>query len=174
MARFLHRVSAYRHCNPATVLLAFFWICGILFGIWISSFSDGHTASLMRSVPYDTVTIVGLVVNTFLPFLLSAFAVSVFGRWLLYPIAFCKGVLNAFVSMGIFQCYGCAGWLIRLFLCFSDVYSLPLLYLLWLRLLDKEDFNGIRAVFLYLAPVFCIGSIDFCLISPFFADLINL
>lgn len=167
-------MSSYRGCNPATLFLALFWIGGILFGIWISSVSGGHLASLMRSAPHDAVSIVGLVFITFFPFFLSALAVSIFGRWLLHPIACCKGLLTAFVSMGMFQCYGCAGWLIRLFLCFSDLVSLPLLYLFWLRLLDKDNSNGIRDAFLYLVPIFCIGSIDFCLISPFFADLINL
>lgn len=174
MARFLHRMYTSHYCNPAPYILAFFWFCGILFGIRFSYTSAGLLASLMRSFLYDSVSIVGLVFLTFFPFLLSAFAVSISGRMLVYPIAFCKGCVFAFVSMGIFLCYGCAGWLIRLFLCFSDLLSLPLLYWFWLRLLGGDNSSAIRDGFAFLIPVFCIGSIDMCLVAPFFADLINL
>lgn len=173
MARFLHRMYGCENCNPAHSFLSFCWTGGLLSGIWLWYSSGGSLSSLMRSSLYGSVSIVRLVFILLLPFLLSAFAVLFSSRWLIYPIAFGKGVFFAFVSMGVFSCFGCAGWLIRLFLCFSEIVSLPLLYWLWIRLLRDEDGAGSRDAFLLLAPVFLIGSIDYCFITPFFSELVN-
>lgn len=174
MARFLHRLKCPNVCNVNRWLLAIFWITGILSGILISYGAGSSVSSLMHSYLYGSVSIVGLVLVLYLPFLLSAIAVSFSGRVLLFPIVFLKGFLFSFVAMGIFQVYGCAGWLIHWFLCFSDLILLPLLYWYWIRLLDTVPSAAFRDGVLLLAPVYCIGSLDYCLVFPYFADMINL
>ena len=174
MARFLHRLKCPNVCNVNRWLLAIFWITGILSGILISYVAGSSVSSLMRSYLYGSVSIVSLVLVLYLPFLLSAIAVSFSGSVLLFPLAFLKGFLFSFVAMGIFQIYGAAGWLLHWFLCFSDLISLPLLYWYWMRLLDTAPSAAIRDGLLLLAPVYCIASMDYCLVFSYFADMINL
>ena len=174
MARFLHRSRSPISCNANRCWLAFYWIIGILAGVWISVFSGFNCSSLMRSVPYGAVSIVSLVLIVFLPFLLSAIVVFFSCRVILFLIVFVKGCLMALVSMGVVYSYGGVGWFIRGFLCFSDMASLPLLYWYWMHILEMEGFSALRTGLCLLGPVYCIGSIDFCLIMPFLADCINL
>ena len=173
MARFLHRLKCPNVCNVNRWLLAIFWITGILSGILISYVAGSSVSSLMRSYLYGSVSIVSLVLVIYLPFLLSAIAVSFSVSVLLFPIAFLKGFLFSLVAMGIFFIYGAAGWLIHWFLCFSDLISLPLLYWYWQRLLDTAPSAAFRDGLLLLGPVYCIASTDFCLVLPYFADIIN-
>ena len=174
MARFLHRVSCLVVCNRNRCLLAFFWITGVLSGILISHSAGSYVSTLMRSYLYGSVSIIRLVLVLYLPFLLSAIAVSFSGCWMLFPIAFMKGFLFSLIAMGIFRVYGCAGWLMHWFLCFSDLMLMPLLFWYWIRLLDAAPSAALREGVFLLAPVFCIGSIDYCLVLPFFAELANL
>lgn len=142
-------------------------------GIWLWYASGASLISLMRSILYGSVSIMRLVFLLFLPFLLSALAVFCFGPRSIYPVAFGKGLLFSFVSMGVFSCFGSGGWLVWMFLCFSEIVTVPLLYWFWLRLLGGNHVAGLKESLLLLAPVFLIGSIDHCLITPFFADLIK-
>ena len=172
MAQFLRRFSPLSACNVNRWLLAFFWILGIVSGIWISAFSGPSISSLVRSIPHGTVSIVRLVLIVFLPFLLSAMAVFFSSRSILFLVVFMKGCLMTLVSMGMMHSYGGSGWLIRGLLCLSDLASLPFLYWYWMQILEAEDFSVFRMGLCLLAPVYCIGSIDFCLIMPFLADCI--
>lgn len=114
------------------------------------------------------VTIVGLAAVSFLPFLISAFAVS-FRRFRLLPlIAFFKALLFSYVSLGIMAAYGDGGWLSCLLLMFTDVLSLPVLLLYWLRQ-SRETTQSQDLLFLSLLVL--IGSMDYFIISPIAASL---
>lgn len=120
------------------------------------------------------VSIVSLLSVTVLPFLLSASAVFSSCRWLLLPIAFFRAFLLSYVGMGIYGCFGSAGWLFRLLLCFSELFSTPLLYWFWLRCCDPDRGRIAPQGALTGALCLLIGSVDYCLISPQLRSLINL
>lgn len=154
--------------------LACFWLSGALCGI-LASLSAGRTlVSLMRGTLFVPVSIVGMLCATALPFLLSAFAVFLSRPVLLLTICFGKAFLFAFVSMGIFQAFGSAGWLLRWFLLFSDYASVPLLYWFWLRHISGErPLDGWETALL-CSLALLIGSVNFSVISPFLAGLIDI
>lgn len=174
MARFLHhdmpRSSRKFYCP----LLAFFWTSGLASGIWAWFLSGEFITPLMRSSAYGSVSIVSLLCVTGLPFLLSAFAVFLSSEWLLIPIAFGKGFFFSLISMGTTVSFGCAGWLVRLLLCFSDIVSIPLLYWFWVRCLRNDGSRLIYLTFFTGALFLLIGSVDYYMITPFLADLIIL
>ncbi len=172
MARFLHRHSISPYFNRSAFLLAFSWVGGLLVGVFAACSADEFLFPLMRTAVFSGVSIVSVLTAHLLPFLLSAFTVFFSGRALVCPIVFCKGFCFAFVSVGILASFGCAGWLFRLLLCFADLLTMPLLYRYWHRCLDGE--GRLLSDFLVTGSVCLLfGSIEYRLILPFLADLIN-
>ena len=157
----------------STAFLALFYFLGLFFGA-VFYISSGHIIpSLMRSVPYGTVSIVDLLCVTALPFLLSAFAVFISEPKLIFLICFGKSFLFSVISLGFFETFGSAGWLIRWLSMFSDIVGMPLLCLYWLRILSSGCRSSFCETFAFGSLIFLIGSIDFCLITPFLMGLIH-
>ena len=174
MARFLHHDLSRSPRKFSYCVLALFWTGGLASGIWTWCFADDSIVSLMRSAVSGSVSIVSLLCVTGLPFLLSAFAVFLSSPWALWFLALGKGFVTSFVAMGTAACFGCAGWLIRLLLCFSDFVGTPLLYWYWLRCFRNCGNKPALHTILVGALLFLIGSVDYCLVAPFLADLIIL
>ena len=174
MARFLHQVSVSPKASRNHWILAFFWIVGLLTGILAVYLSGPSLSLLMRRTLDCSVSIARLLSAAFLPFILSALAVFLLARSLIFPIAFAKGFCVGYVSLGIVYTFGLSGLLFCYLLCFTDLLVLPLLWLFWLQCLNESKIS-VFGVFLTISVlVFLIGSIDYRLISPFLADLINL
>lgn len=152
--------------------LAFFWLTGILSGAWISVSAGAPLLSLMRSALNGSVSVVGLLLVTTLPFLLSALAVFLSGPGWLFPLSFGYGFVYAYVSLAVLRSFGSAGWLIRFLLCFSVSAVTPILYFFWLRHVAGDGNNTVSEVFFFLSLAVLIGSIDYSLVSPFLAGLI--
>ncbi len=155
------------------IFLAFFWFSGLLLGAL--SFSDAGicNTSWMLGASNGTVSIVSLLCVNILPFLFSAFAVYIFRPFLLWIICFWKGFQFSFVSLGVLCCYPDSGWLVRWFLMFSDIFSLPLLFWFWHKhISDSGSYTGAE-VFLFMSIFVLIVSIDYCYISTFLSDLLN-
>ena len=171
MARFLHHDFPLWWRKGSTVFLASCFASGLAAGCMAFFSAECETASLMRAAADSRVSIVGLLSVIFLPFLFSAFAVYLRQPWWLLPIAFCKAFSFALVFLGITAAYGSAGWLMRLLLMFSDLWTLPLLCYFWLRYATGERRLALRVIPSYLCAVLLIAIIDHCLISPFLANL---
>ena len=171
-------MALYFQCNSSVrkrfvrrLLLSLLWVVGFAFG-GVYSFGSGNSNFfMMRSILLDSVSIVSLIAVSYIPFLFSAFAVSMGLLWLLYPICFLKAFCFGFVSTAVCISFGSAGWLMRLLLMFSDIFSLPLLFLYSLRhISDVSKFSF--SEFLIIASVFMlIGSVDYCYVLPLLAML---
>lgn len=171
MARFLHHLDFPLSRRTYGPILALIWASGLGCGIFCWFLADSSLFSLMRSALSCSVSIVSLLSVTALPFLLSALVVFFSCHGLLFVISFGKGFLFSFVSMGTLACFGCAGWLVQLLLCFSDLVSLPILYWFWLRCFRYPE-DGFHCIGLLTAALlFLISSLDYCLIAPFLADM---
>ena len=149
------------------LLLAFFWCAGLFCGM--SGYLTAGMSFLpwMRGAVLGSVSIVGLLGITILPFLISALAVSFSIPWLQLLVCFCKAFLFSFVSLGVWQAFGSAGWLAWLLLMFSDCMGMPLLYGFWLRHLSGDSAVGRLETGCYLAAFVLLGSVDYRIISPF-------
>lgn len=155
-------------------ILAFCWTSGLVFGIFFFLAAGDSIILLMRRIPLGTVSIVSLLGITTFPFLLSFFVVSISKPIMILPISFLKAFTFSFVSLGILHGFGLYGWLLRYLLLFTDCASVPLLYLLWQRnLADGNLFLGWKNS-LYFLSACLIGSLDYCIISPYLVCLIEL
>lgn len=156
-----------------TMVLALAWLLGLVAGYELYLSMDSDISSLMRGVSHDSVSIVGLLLSVLLPFLCSAFAVFISLPGLLIPIGFGKACLLSFVSFGILLSYGSAGWLFRLLLMFSDIFTAPLLYWYMHRHLQPDSRFSMPESIAVLSVSILIGSIDSVYILPFLAGMIN-
>lgn len=156
-----------------SLVLAFFWIAGWVCGIWTSRSADFFFLSQMRGACLGAVSIVSVLLVSFLPFLFSALAVSCHRTFLLLFVAFWKAFLSGYVSFGLVQAFPVSGWLLRPMLLFSEIASLPLLYGYWRKHLCGRVRPSGWETAAYLSVFFLIGSIDFRIISPFLASLID-
>lgn len=171
MARFLLNEKFPVSRKGPRLLLALAFLGGLLVGAYVHIAAEYDTVSWMRGALDGHVSIVGLLSVIFLPFLFSAFAVYASQRWLLVPIAFCKAVSFAQSACGISVAFGSAGWLLRFLLMFTDILTLPLLVLFWLRYCGGGQKLKWFSVFPYLCAAASIGSVDFFMISPFLSGL---
>lgn len=174
MARFLHQDFIPYPTMQRFWILSAFWIAGLLCGVAFACYAGPPFLSLMHNTVFCSVSIVRLLLTVFLPFLLSALAVMFSVPGILYLIAFAKAFLLAFVSMGFLITFGSSGWLFRLLIGFGDIVSVPLLVWFWLRCLDSEKKTYHFDFMITASLIFLIICIDFRIISPYLADLINL
>jgi len=154
--------------------LAVCWIAGLLCGIYWFFPAAAPITSLMRRTLVCSVSIVSLFGIYFIPFLFTAFAVFISELRLLFLVCFCKGCLYSFVSLGIYAAYGSSGWMIRGLLLLGDSMCVLALYLLWGRLLSGRLFDVYVDTigFALVCVLACV--VDYYIISPFLAGLINI
>ena len=120
-------------CKVSRYLLAFFWISGLVLGCVYFQKYQMVFLPLMRTVRFDRVSIVGIAVSVFLPFLFSAFAVYIQKPILIYGICFIKAFILAFSAYGLTVSFADQGWLVRTVLLASDFCMIPILFWFWLR-----------------------------------------
>lgn len=164
-------LSAWRCKKPIFVLACAYFI-GLFSGVLISMSASDALVSTMRAAVFGRVSIFGLLSTILLPLLFSAFAVYISRPVLLIPIAFFKAFLFSFLGMGILAAFGSAGWLVRCLLMFSDILTMPLLWWYWIRSSSNQG-TCQRSSLVCAAAVCLIGSLDYCVISPFLANLIS-
>lgn len=173
MAQLFHRNKPVWWRKYCFLFLAFCWTAGLLSGASVYLAAGDSLNSLMRGAISRPVSIVSLLCVTMFPFLLSAFAVYISEPWLLLPVSFGDAFVLSFVSLGVTQCGGSAGWLVRWLLVFSASLASLLKYLYWLRHLSgQRRFSSLEAAYV-LCLCALIGSVDFRLVSPLLARLIH-
>lgn len=161
-----HRLFYFRR----NILFLFsIWIIGLFVGICL--YNPGFS-SLMRSVVFQPVSIVGLLVILFLPL----FTVYVSFR-LNKPIfgiivCFLKAIAFGFTGCLVTQTFKSASWLMRLLFLFSDHCFVVLQFGLWFHLFDLYRCNSSKhhhgcCCALTMLVAFC----DFFVISPFIKGL---
>lgn len=174
MDRFLNFNLPTWRCKESKVLLACAWFSGLVAGVFCSLSASDSLFPTMRAAVQSCMSIPGLLSAILLPLLFSAFAVYISQPWLLIPIAFVKTFRFSFLAVGVMAAYGSAGWLIRWLLMFSDSLMLPVLWWYWSASLDRRGLAIAKASAVVLSVMIMIGSLDYCVISPFLANLISL
>lgn len=172
MDRIFCRSFSFLHCKLKPNILAFAWIGGLFLGAVASVSADKLLASTMRAAVSGSMSITGPIAVLLLPLFLSAYAVYFSQPALLVAVAFLKAFLFAYTGAGLLISYPVSGWLLQWLMMFSDMMSLPLLWLLWI----SGDFKNqslltCRFVVCAVASVL-IGCVDLLLVAPFLARLI--
>ena len=149
------------------LVLAASWISGVVLGICCYGTSSPVFSSLMRRVVSCPASIVGLLNAALIPFLLSALMIATSVPLLVSGLCFVKAFLFSFVSIGILESFGSGGWLIRLFLLFSDCAALPFLLGYWLWSVSASRKPGwlVTTCVVFFAVVL-VTILDYRIIAP--------
>lgn len=164
-------MSFWRKTSPW--LLALSWLVGMLLGISAALAASEFLVPMMRESVKCSVSITGLLAATLLPFLLSAYAVSLSEPWLLLIISALKAFGFGYCASGVSLAFGQSSWLVRFLFLFSDHCLIPVLYLYWLRHIRGQTKAAVWELPACVGFALLVGSIDYCLIAPFLVTLIE-
>lgn len=153
-------------------LLALSWFLGMLLGVPAAVAASSFLVPMMHQSIQCAVSIPGLLAATVVPFLLSAFAVSLSEPWLLLIISTFKAFSFSFCSCGVSLAFGQSSWLVRFLFLFSDHLLIPLLYLYWMRHIRGQAINRSWELYGCIGAALLVGGIDRFLVAPFLASLV--
>ena len=167
--------SRNRPYNRSQVKLIFFfvfWLAGFLFGMVLAVGLDGSFLSSMRPTFDSRVSIIRQFAALLLPFLIAAFAAYANKPWLLYLLCFFKACVFIYCGMAVYCAYGSAGWLVRIFVQFSDIVTLPVFCWFCLQILRKNEvtYNHLIICIIFAAMIVCV---EHFAVLPFTAQLID-
>ena len=150
-------------------LLPAFWLGGLCIGFFLYSSACADYFSLMRGE--FSVSIVGILLSSVFPILISAVAVLIHKPWILLGFAFFKACLFGLVSIVLLQCFGEGGWLVRRFLMFHELCSFPVYYIFLHRCLRIRRLPSPCECICWICLQVLIIDLDYHVISPFFTGL---
>ena len=168
--RFRLQYIIRRLCNPH-LLFAAVWILGLFLGAVLAPTADDPLFSLMRPEIHYRVSIVTGLITAFLPLLIAAYGVYSRKSRLLYLICFFRAFHFSFCGSFICTLYGNAGWLVRIFLQFTDLLSVPVLCWFCIRQIPGDKALKKKDLVISLALTAAAFILDHFLIAPFFANL---
>ena len=158
-------------CNQHLCIFALCAVCSAGLGVIFAATVGDIYFLLMRKAASCFVSIVGSAVTVLLPFLVSTFIITHSKLWLAY---FGCGIYIFSLSStcyAICRSFGTAGWLMQLMMQFSDIWLIPVL--IWLFVLRLTGKCNRRICICCIGFALVIGMIDYCIISPFLANLID-
>lgn len=160
------------HCRGASLILALTFFLGFMLGVWMSGCASDFLVCAMRTAVSSRVSIIGLLSSVVLPLLFSACAVYLNQPILLIPIAFLKAFLFSFLGYSLYTAWGGAGWLITGLMMSGTFASVPVFYWYWQRYIGGRAFEW-DVLCLILGILLIIGLLDYYLIVPFLANIMN-
>ncbi len=167
----IHSMSILQDCRKIWSLLALCAVVASVCGILFADAVGDHYLLLMRMATGCRVSIVGTAVSVMMPFLVSLFFIVHSKPWLAYLACILHISDFSAAAYAIAASFNSAGWLIRQMMQFSDLCLIPiLLNFCACRLGNKIS---TRMIAIGIMFVMIIGMIDYGLISPFLANLIE-
>ena len=151
------------------LLLLIGWVLGILLGcLTVRHISVDD--SLMRTLMFSRMSIVGGLAVSFLPLLITAM-IAWFGKaWYLILLSASKAFLYGIASGVIMRTFSNAGWLLRWLFLFSDS-ALSISYMrLWFCII-KGECDLKRELLFSAICCMAVFMIDYFMIAPFVAML---
>ena len=159
--------------NRCLIFLAWASIFGYFSGFRLFHLASVHGLQGVASVPTAAVTLGSSVISAVLPLMFSACVIYCSRTELLYMLFYLEACLFSFVVSAILSVSVGSGWLYCIFLLFGRWAGAPVWITYCLRYVSGiQDFSG-SAFFLCLSTLLLLSCINFCIISPYWAYLIN-
>lgn len=162
----------YLRCNKANLFLAVSWCFGLLVGTLSAASASNTLIPMMRGAVSCPVSIFGLLLAVYLPFLLSALA-AWFYPSLIYGLCAFKAFCFSYCAYGINLTFGNSAWLIRFLFLFSEGLLLPVLYLFWMRHISAGRTKLISELVLCALIATVVVIVDILWISPYLIRLFD-
>ena len=151
----------------SSTLLVYIWLLGIISGTVIALLCRAGLSLLLVAIYPVIFSLPCKLILSFLPFLLSAFAVYFSRPAWLFLICGTKAALFSFRCAILCLYYGQAGWLARWIFLFSEVCSLPLLLFYCLRSFGpNRGWRWFEHIIFFLVLVVLI-LIDYRIVTPY-------
>lgn len=157
-----------------TLWVALCWITGLVVGTVIAAGTDLSAFSLMRRALFGQVSIVNLFAAAAFPFLLAAYAVFIDRPRLLLLICGIKALCFAFCAYMTAASFGTAGWLVQPLVQFMDLCLVPVLCWFCIRHISGPLNSFRKDIMVCAAAVVAAVSINYFVVSPFLAKLIDI
>ena len=166
------RVRAFLFCKRDLLLLAFIWFLGLMSGRHYYQQASNTYLLLMRASSEFRLSIIGLAVSVLLPFIISAVAVYFSKPAVIYVLAYLYALLFSYAGCCLRMLFSNAGWLIQFMLLFSHCITIPFYCWFSMRYINGRKPTFIRDLWIGIAVISVVGTIDILVISPFLAALI--
>ena len=166
MTTFAGSSSSYFRKNIFLFTLLVVWLLSYIFGLFLHQFLQPYSASLMRSVLLQPVSIVGLLLIYFFPLLLSYLSTFFNRHFIIYFVCFFFSVSFGFTFCGISEYFQSASWLFRFLLMFSEHCFILILGMLWIYSLKSS--TPINSYYYVISGIIgvVIATVDYWIISP--------
>ena len=151
-------------------LIIITWISGLLCALL---YIKQASFSLMYPLYVERVSIVGMIVSLIFPIILLYILLNRCYFYLTLPVIFLKSFSYMCCYLCITYSYGTAGWLVRIFLLFSDTVSIVILLHFCYRFAAGNKTGIIRYFKCAFAVLIIVGCLDYYIISPFILMLLN-
>ena len=138
MMRVIHLPNGVEQRNRRSCILAFFWLAGLLGGIFCFLQMPDSFAALTGSAASGSFFFHSALITAFLPLLFTAVA-GILGRpYLLCVICFLEAFLLLLISLGIRFSSASGGWLLSVLLLADRWGGVCFLYGIWLRMIRSS------------------------------------
>ena len=157
----------------SSLALVVSWVVGTGAGFLLFQSSEHVFVSLMCGSSRNSVSIVMQLAGIFLPFLITAYVVYSNNFHILFPLCCVKAFAYCLAVCTVYGTYGNGGWLMQLFLLFTENVSVWLLILTWFRILTGG--KGVKVALLRFG-LFVLGilGLDMAFVSPFVVSFMSL
>lgn len=170
--RTLHTILGIRNTlHIRALLLASTWISGLLAGVYI--LRETSFSSMMYSVSFDRISIVGLLISLVFPLLLSYILLRCFHFYHILPLVFLKAFSFMCCYGSITMAFNNAGWLVSGMLLFSDYFLVILLLYLWFQASSEKCCSPQVSIISYILASITFGCFDYFVVSPYVLMLLN-
>lgn len=165
------RFSFLQECRTKWSALALCSVIGAVLGVLLTDAFGYHYLLLMRMAAKSRVSIVGTAVSVWIPFVVSFIILIHSKPWLVYLLCTTHIFRFACIGLALQRSFDSAGWLIRGLLQFPDLCLIPVL--LYVAVCKLNGTMRKRLIVCCIVFGIIIGMMDYILISPFLADLMN-
>ena len=147
------KTIAFLRSKTYYIFLALAWGFGLTIGVLHADMAYNNIYTFMRASVYSSVSTVSLMVVSLLPLLVCVACVYFSQAFLILPVVTVKAYSYSFCALSLLWTFGSAGWLICLFMLFSDLPSV--LLLLWFSVVHISG----KKTFLLRDSIICIVGI---------------
>ena len=147
------------------------WTFGIFAGSIFAAYFEPDPSPLMLSAVVQPMSIVGLLVSIFLPFLCTYLSVACDCMIVVHSVCFIKALAVGFSGMMCFTVFGSATWFISFLLMFSSICSAFISFFIGIFHCHSQSCIHKYKFFLCFFFLFFISIFDLCVLSPFLQGL---
>lgn len=159
-----------QECRKCWFIFAICMTAGAALGVIATNILGADYLLMMRTAAGSRVSIVGTVSSVWVPFLISLLLIVHSKPWLVYFTCTLHIFLFSSTAHALNAYFGNAGWMIRIWMQFTDFALIPVL--LYFSICRIRGISNKQIMYQCILIALIIGMMDYLWISPYLADLL--